>query len=395
MRPRPSRDLLLMTGFWNSERAQNITGAVVLTIVSVLCLYMLADGAGAWSASLSVTALLFAAVTLVFVVFISPWSLSSRPRLLTLLWLELALIVALYARVEIAFVAILGIVWMVQAAETFSIRFTSTLLVLMVLVFGASQWLHLGDDTPVSALSSAITLGLFHVFAVSTTYRAIREQALREQTAALNRELLATRELLAQSSRHNERLRIARDLHDTLGHHLTALILQLEVASHTTDGAGRQRVEQALALGRLLLADLRSAVSELREDDSLDLHAALQALVQDTPGLQVRLALAQVAAQDVQQAGALLRCAQEGLTNCLRHSAAEHCSVTLTREEGCYCLRITDDGRGASDLQPGNGLRGMQERVQALGGTVQWASTPQGFTLHIRLPAASLADTSP
>lgn len=384
-----------MTGFWNSERAQNITGAVVLTIVSVLCLFLMADDAGIWNASLTVTALLFAAATLTFVVFVSPWSLSLRPRLLTLLWLELALIALLYVRVDVSFVAILGIVWMVQAAETFSIRITSFLLVLLVAMFGASQWLHLGDEVPLVAVSSTITLGLFHVFAVSTTYRAIREQALREQTAALNRELLATRELLAQSSRHSERLRIARDLHDTLGHHLTALILQLEVASHTTDGAGRQRVEQALALGRLLLADLRSAVSELREDDSLDLHAALQALVKDTPGLQVRLALAQVAAQDVQQAGALLRCAQEGLTNCLRHSAAEHCALTLTREDGCYCLRITDDGRGASDLQPGNGLRGMQERVQALGGTVQWASTPQGFTLHIRLPAATLADNAP
>ncbi len=384
-----------MTGFWNSERAQDITGAVVLTSVSVLCLYMLADGAGAWSPSLSVTTLLFAAVTLIFVAFISPWSLASRPRLLTLLWLELALIVALYARVEISFVAILGIVWMVQAAETFSIRITSALLVLMVLIFGASQWLHLGDDTPVDALSSAITLGLFHVFAVSTTYRAIREQALREQTAALNRELLATRELLAQSSRQSERLRIARDLHDTLGHHLTALILQLEVAFHTTEGAGRQKVEQALALGRLLLADLRSAVSELREDDLIDLRQALQALVQNTPRLQISLELENAAVQDVQHAETLLRCAQEGLTNCLRHSAATHCRITLTRDGDGLLLQIADDGPAAPGIVPGNGLRGMRERVEGQGGAVAWTSAPEGFTLHIRLPAVRRQDLAP
>ena len=375
-----------MTGFWNSERAQNLTGAVVLAIVSMLCLFMMADADGGWSTSLTLTALLFAGTTLTFSVFVTPWSLSSRPRLLTLLWLELALIISLYARVEIAFVAILGIVWMVQAAETFSIRITSGLLVLMVLLFGISQWVHLGDDTPVGALSSAITLGLFHLFAVSTTYRAIREQALREQTAALNRELLATRELLAQSSRQSERLRIARDLHDTLGHHLTALILHLEVAFHTTEGTGRQKVEQALALGRLLLADLRSAVSELREDDLLDLRLALQTLVQDTPHLQISLNLEHTAVQDVQHAETLLRCAQEGLTNCLRHSGATHCTIALTRDKDSLLLQIADDGRGSAQLVPGNGLRGMRERVEALGGTVAWTSAPKGFTLHIRLP---------
>lgn len=375
-----------MTGFWNSEHMQNLTGALVIAVVSALCLYIMYESSGAWSPALNITSLLFGAMTLSFFVFISPWPLTSRPRLLTILWLELALIIVLYARVEIAFVAILGIVWIVQAAETFSMRVTSWLLALVVLLFGVSQWFHLGDDAPISAISSTITLGLFHLFAVSATGRAIREQVLREQTAALNRELLATRELLAQSSRQSERLRIARDLHDTLGHHLTALILNLEVAFHTTEGAGRQKVEQSLALGRLLLADLRSAVSELREDEYIDLQQALQTLVKDTPKLLVNLHLDHPSVQNVQIAEALLRAAQEGLTNCLRHSCAAQCAIRLSAQGDELLLEIADDGQAATAIVPGNGLTGMRERVAGLGGSVQWQSGPTGFVLQIRLP---------
>lgn len=382
-----------MTGFWNSDRAQNLTGAVVLSSVGALCLFLLADEAGGWSASLALTAVLFAGVLAVFLLFVSPWSLSSYPRLLSLLWLELALILLLYARVDIPFVAILGIVWMVQAAETFSMRVTSWLLVLLVGSFGLSQWLLLGDAAPLEAISSVITLGLFHVFAVSTTYRAIREQSLREQTAALNRELLATRELLAQSSRHSERLRIARDLHDTLGHHLTALILQLEVASHQSPAPARQKVEQALALGRLLLADLRNAVSELRDADDVDLHAALQMLAQNTPGLQIDLGLALPVVKDMQRAEVLLRCAQEGLTNCLRHSGGSHCEIALQQQDEQLVLTLQDDGRSATPrrIVPGNGLAGMRERVTALGGSVSWQAGTAGFVLQVRLPAEHTA----
>src|SRR5690606_1666827 len=142
-------------------------------------------------------------------------------------------------------------------------------------------------------------------------------QELREETAALNRELLATRELLTEHSRQAERLRIARDLHDLLGHHLTAQILQLEVATHLTEGHGRQKVEQALALGKLLLSDLRTAVSELREDEPINFQDAMRKLVDGVPGIRVDLDF-NARLGEIQAAETLLRCTREALTNVLR-----------------------------------------------------------------------------
>lgn len=377
-----------MHTYWSSEQAQNWTGGLVLAITGVLCVYLALDPTG-WNTALTIQSALFALTTLCFLIFVSPWSNSRRPRLLSLLWIELGLICALYAIVEASFVAILGIVWIVQAAETFRIRITSWLLGLMVALFAASQFYHLGDNALAVAISSSITLGLFHLFAVITTHRANREQKLREETAQLNRELVATRELLLQSSRQNERLRIARDLHDLLGHHLTALILNLEVATHVTEGKGQQKVEQALALGKLLLGDLRTAVSELREDDGINLQQALHALVKDTPRLQITLDLQASDVQDVQIAEAILRCTQESLTNCLRHSNATHCSITLHRDADALTLIVQDNGSIVTDVKPGNGMKGMMERVTELGGNCNWHSGAQGFVLIVTLPVGS------
>lgn len=211
---------------------------------------------------------------------------------------------------------------------------------------------------------------------------------MREETALLNRELVATRELLLQSSRQSERLRIARDLHDLLGHHLTALILNLEVATHLTEGKGQQKVEQALALGKLLLGDLRTAVSELREDDAIELLQALTTLVQDTPRLQIELALQTQTVNDVRIAETILRCTQEALTNCLRHSDATRCDIDLRSEAGSLTLTVQDNGSAVASIRAGNGLKGMAERVRQLGGAVMWLAGSTGFQLTVVLPDA-------
>ena len=377
-----------MPAYWNSQQAQNWTGAFVIAVVGVLCIYLRLDMQEHWSTPLTGQSLLFLATTLCFMVFLSPWSMRHRPRLVALLWLELALIGVLYVLVDVPYVAILGIVWVVQATETFSIRIATWLLALAVTLFGVSQAWHWADSNLAMGISSTVTLSLFHLFAVIVTHRANREQTLREETALLNRELVATRELLLQSSRQSERLRIARNLHDLLGHHLTALILNLEVATHLTEGKGQQKVEQALALGKLLLGDLRSAVSELREDDAIELLQALTTLVHDTPRLQIELALHAQTVNDVRIAETILRCTQEALTNCLRHSNATRCAIDLRSEAGSLTLTVQDNGSAVTSIQAGNGLKGMAERVRQLGGAVTWLAGPTGFQLTVVLPGA-------
>src|SRR5690606_35509497 len=103
----------------------------------------------------------------------------------------------------------------------------------------------------------------FTGFAFVTGLVARQQAQAREDQRRLNAELRATRALLAESVRVNERTRISRELHDLLGHHLTALSLNLEIASHLADGAAREHVGQAQTLAELLLSDVREAVSQL------------------------------------------------------------------------------------------------------------------------------------
>lgn len=379
-----------MDSFWNSNKTQNFTGAAVLVIVSMLSVYLLAQSAQGWSPRLSIISVLFVLELACYFIFTSEWAEKSRRRLLVLLAIEAAIILALYFMVNISFLAILGIVWIVQVTETFHIRTTSWALLACVSLFTASQLYHWGDTSLMLAITGSVTLGLFHLFAVIATHRAKREQELREETVALNRELLATRELLTEHSRQTERLRIARDLHDLLGHHLTAQILQLEVATHLTDGQGRQKVEQALALGKLLLSDLRTAVSELREDEPINFHNAVQKLVSGVPGITVELDFRTILGE-IQLAETLLRCTREALTNVLRHSGASHCIIHFSEKENCYYLRISDNGSRSETITAGNGLKGIKERIEEAGGHVSWTCN-NGFTLEIRMPLSQRSD---
>ena len=145
---------------------------------------------------------------------------------------------------------------------------------------------------------------------------------------------------------------------------------------------------QALALGKLLLGDLRTAVSELREDDAIELLQALTTLVQDTPRLQIALSLQTQAVNDVRIAETILRCTQEALTNCLRHSDATRCAIELHSESGALVLTVQDNGSAVASVKAGNGLKGMAERVGQLGGTVTWSTDATGFLLTVVLPGA-------
>src|SRR5204863_3220827 len=110
--------------------------------------------------------------------------------------------------------------------------------------------------------------GGFAAFALYAGWVAEREARQRGELSLLYAELKSTQALLAESSRLAERARIARDLHDVLGHHLTALSLSLEVASHVADGKAKAEVERARSLSKLLLAEVRGVVSQFRDGEA-------------------------------------------------------------------------------------------------------------------------------
>jgi len=130
------------------------------------------------------------------------------------------------------------------------------------------------SDLPFSeaTLETSLFLGI-SLFAFMSSVVAMRQNTARVELRMVNSELRATQALLEENTRIAERVRIARELHDLVGHHLTALTLNLEVVTHLVDGKVLGHVQQAHSLAKLLLADVREVVSEMREGDKVNLAA--------------------------------------------------------------------------------------------------------------------------
>jgi len=246
---------------------------------------------------------------------------------------------------------------------------------------------------PVTAIAVGGAFAGFQMFAIATSWLAHSESAARQDLLRSNAELMATRELLAENSRVAERLRIARDLHDTLGHHLTALSIQLDVASRISVGPAADHIREAHAVARLLLGDVRSVVSTLRDSGRIDLSQALRALATTSGPLTIHLEMPErLDLDDSAQAHALLRCVQEVITNTSRHAAAQHLWITIAQRADGIDLHARDDGRGVPELRWGNGLRGMRERFEEYAGRIEFQSgAGRGFEVHGFMPRPETA----
>jgi len=266
-----------------------------------------------------------------------------------------------------------GLIWLVL----------SHLTVIPVFIFGPM------DLTWWEALMQSLLYAGFSTFVFVTGYVAKLQASAREEQRRLNAELRATRTLLAESSRVGERLRISREVHDLLGHHLTALSLNLEVAGHLTEGLAQEHVKQSHSLAKLLLADVREAVSEMRHGGgSIDISATIEPLLQSVPNLQIEFkADKDLRLDDPSVAQVVLRCVQELITNTIKHAGAKKLELTLQKLDNLLILNAEDDGFGVSLAKLGNGLQGMKERVSALNGQMVIQTAPgHGFSVSITLP---------
>ena len=251
--------------------------------------------------------------------------------------------------------------------------------------------LQLGGRTPRRAGLAAIALQSAALFAAIAIHWN-RAAALLLAPPYLGFQLLAyfaaegmwrlarTQELQLENERLAERLRISRELHDRLGHHLTALRLNLEVADRSGEALAAAR-----DLSRGLLAEVRGAVEELRDPERVDLCVALRAIAEELPTPRVHVeAPASLSVRDPLCATAILRCA----TNAARHASASNLWFELAQRNGMLELRARDDGEGAPELRTGNGLRGMRERVEAAGGTLT-VDSGAGFAVRASVPLRS------
>ncbi|HHA2434021.1 TPA: sensor histidine kinase [Stenotrophomonas maltophilia] len=243
------------------------------------------------------------------------------------------------------------------------------------------------------AVMQSLLYGGFSMFIFVTSLVARQQTEARDEQRRLNSELRATRALLAESARVNERTRISRELHDLLGHQLTALTLNLEVAGHLAEGQALEHVKRSHTLAKLLLGNVREVVSQLRETGAIDLAAALRPLTENVPSLDIQLEIEDpLNVEDPQRAHVLLRCTQEIITNAVRHAGARHLWIKVYREApDRVVVEARDDGVGADMVNVGNGLRGMRERLQQCGGQLQIETRPgEGFRLRATVPATVL-----
>ena len=230
-------------------------------------------------------------------------------------------------------------------------------------------------------------------FAFAAGYLASHEVRARAELERRNRELLATQDLLADSSRLAERAHLSRELHDTLGHHLAVLNVNLEAARHMSTGKTHEIVGEAQSVARLMLTDVRDVVSSLRATQPIDLAKGLATLAEGATAPAVHVTIGEGCAHlDPARAHALFRCAQEAITNAVRHASARHVWIDLRRTESGVILSARDDGRGTAALVPGHGMTGMRERVQAVGGSVETTTAPgHGFEVRVWVPTTASA----
>lgn len=305
-------------------------------------------------------------------------------RLLTVQTLLGAVVYAMTAR--FGWTSVLLVITAITAAYVLPLRGTVALVVGQT-VFIAVVSAAAGFEGLNLALS-VLVYASFQAFGVLLVLSELREAEARMRLVDANAQLRAATVLLDESSRVTERLRIARDLHDLIGHQLTALSLELEVASHHHTSPAAEHVSKARRIAKELLADVRLAVGELRTPTP-GLQSALTKVADDLSRPQVHLQVPEDLQTDEERTLTLIRCVQEIVTNAVRHADAEHLWIDISATPGGGTrLDARDDGRGAQTVRPGHGLTGIRERIEQLGGEVWFDSRPgQGFGVCARLPA--------
>lgn len=282
------------------------------------------------------------------------------------------------------YLAILTIIWVCFLPYVMSQQRAFLLSMLVVICwFSLQAWLEQR-----SLWITASLYGTFHLFAVIMQSAISAEQQAKQALAEKNLELQSAQQLLLAASRQTERTRIARNLHDLLGHHLTALTIQLQIASYHTDGEAKLQVDKSLQLARLLLSDVREAVSSMRDSTDLNLWQLLQPVVENLPeSLQVEFDIpTELSVSSILQAQHFLMLVREAVSNTLKHADASKLSIVARLEQQELAVTITDNGKLVANWQWGNGLTGMQERLAECGGSLKVITNTGAMQLQIRLP---------
>jgi two-component system sensor histidine kinase DesK len=329
---------------------------------------------------------IIAAFCVVFVAMIADWNRTTRRSLL-----------GLAALIALAFAAC--IMYGGVGATSLWI-YVSALVGLVIPVQRTAIWLValVAVCYSVTSLTSHVDLAAFLVNLLPTVLLGLAMIGLRNHFE-LTRQLSEARETVARLAASEERLRLARDMHDLTGQSLSMITLKSELAlrllGRLPEGADRNRVsdeiEQVGAVSRQTLHDIREALSGYRRPtlavEIITARAALEAAgIASHDDADLTLLSGTF---DPDAEAALAWCLREAVTNVVRHSGARTCHIGVSHRSGTLSLEVRDDGRGHVGAEAsGTGLRGMSERLCAVGGSLELRPTgAPGFRLVASVPA--------
>ncbi|MDA8441454.1 MAG: sensor histidine kinase [Peptococcaceae bacterium] len=253
-------------------------------------------------------------------------------------------------------------------------------------------------------LNVIITYGVSIAFVFGMSYLVRTQLREKEKLARINFELEQTYSQLLENaaatqrlSLENERTSMAREIHDTLAHTLTTLIVQLEVCKKlmALDAARLpQELDKAQHLARSGLTDVKRTIKALRPqamEGKPFFESVLDFINATMHNTEVHIILNNDLPSDLKLSSALevalFRLIQESMTNSIRHGQATEISIDMHSKATALIINVSDNGRGCAHITPDFGLQGIRERVNNLGGNVSFASTPgHGFTTKVMIP---------
>lgn len=260
----------------------------------------------------------------------------------------------------------------------------------------------------ISTLINSATVGTAVAFVALFAHLRLNEQQAREGAEQLMLDLEQANVRLAAYATQAEELavtqernRLAREIHDNLGHTLTIVNVQIEAAKAVMESDSKRALDaldKAQRLAREGLTGVRRSVAALRESpvSNRSLDTAIAELVHDaqSSGIITEFkVVGEPAALGHKAALALYRAAQEGLTNVRRHARASRVDVTITYQSDELCLEVVDNGVGSAEMHEGFGLLGIRERMRLLGGSVDIRTgVGEGFYLRSKIPMSAAGE---
>jgi hypothetical protein len=288
---------------------------------------------------------------------------------------------------------------------------THELVKLFINVFDISSYIEVCSQsiqTLIYFIYNALNLMTVVCFILCCIIIIVSKEEIIEKNLELNKrleiantDLKRTNEELEKSLMDNARLaeirernRIAREIHDTLGHTLTGLAAGIDACialAGDDKPALRNQLDLLSKVSRNGIKDIRMSVSSLRPDapERLNLKNAIEELVENTKrvaGVNIKLDCDIINLKfDEDEEMAIYRIVQESLTNAIRHGKAKNIDVSIKKNYGSINLLICDDGIGCEDIKAGFGLRHIRERVNMLKGQVNFSSE-EGFKVEAMIP---------